>query len=299
MVAWSLSRIVRKISGQESRTYAIQMAYQSILFYKPYNVLCQFTNPDQLDCQTLKDFIAIPEIYSVGRLDRDSEGLLLLTNHGPLKHRLTDPKFQHPRTYWVQVERIPDEAALEQLRRGVTIKGGYQTQPAQVRILDQEPPLPPREPPIRFRKSVPTAWLEMTLTEGKNRQVRRMTAAVGFPTLRLVRSALALTSSVSPETLTLQGLSPGEWRSLSPQEGTTLSQLLQTAPSRASGSSARPISDSDASSGLPSPRISPARRSGGRAGGQASGGRKSDAQKPIAKKKQGSPSRPKRKRNRP
>lgn len=215
------------------------MAYQSILFYKPYNVLCQFTNPEQLDCQTLKDFITIPEIYSVGRLDRDSEGLLLLTNHGLLKHRLTDPKFQHPRTYWVQVERIPDEAALEQLRQGVTIKGGYQTQPAQVRLLEQEPLLPPREPPIRFRKSVPTAWLEITLTEGKNRQVRRMTAAVGFPTLRLVRSALALTSAPAPESLTLQGLSPGAWRSLSPQEAALFSKLMQ-APSMRSRST-RPM----------------------------------------------------------
>lgn len=203
----------------------------SILFYKPYDVLCQFTNPDGLPCQTLKDFIDLPEIYSVGRLDRDSEGLLLLTSDGALKHRLTDPKFQHPRTYWVQVERVPDDAALEQLRRGVTIKGGYRTRPAQVNLLREEPALPPREPPIRFRKNVPTAWLELTLTEGKNRQVRRMTAVVGFPTLRLVRSAIALqplqpmrstnrsrTKKSGLEVLTLQGLAPGEWRSLSTEE---------------------------------------------------------------------------------
>ncbi|NEP43420.1 MAG: pseudouridine synthase [Okeania sp. SIO2H7] len=187
--------------------------YKYILFYKPYNVLCQFTDSDENATQrgTLKDYIPIPKVYPVGRLDLDSEGLLLLTNDGQLKHRLADPKFAHPRTYWVQVDRIPDEKALNQLREGVKIKN-YCTRPAKVQLLpaEVELSLPPRDPPIRFRKNVPTAWLEMTLTEGRNRQVRRMTAAVGFPTLRLVRVAIA--------NLRLEGLSPGEWRELTERE---------------------------------------------------------------------------------
>lgn len=159
--------------------------------------------------QTLKDYIPVPGVYPVGRLDRDSEGLMLLTSNGKLQHQLSDPRFQHPRTYWVQVERIPDEAALSQLRQGVTIQD-YRTRPAKVTCLATDPPLPPRNPPIRFRKAVPTAWLEITLTEGRNRQVRRMTAAVGFPTLRLVRVAIA--------DLRWEGLEPGQWRDLTTAE---------------------------------------------------------------------------------
>jgi 23S rRNA pseudouridine2457 synthase len=182
-----------------------------LLFYKPYDVLTQFSNPSGLEPQgaTLKDYISIAGVYPVGRLDRDSEGLLLLTNDGRLQHRLSDPKFQHPRTYWVQVEKIPDDQALEQLRQGVNIQD-YWTRPALVRRLDGEPDLPPRHPPIRFRKTIPTAWLEITLTEGRNRQVRRMTAAVGFPTLRLVRVAIG--------GLRLDGLAPGQWREVTPEE---------------------------------------------------------------------------------
>jgi 23S rRNA pseudouridine2457 synthase len=184
----------------------IQKRY--ILFYKPYDVLCQFTDP-QSNRKTLKDYIPIPSVYAVGRLDRDSEGLLLLTNDGQVQHRLSHPRFHHPRTYWVQVERIPDQQALQQLQQGIQLKD-YRTRSAQVKLLASEPVLPPRHPPIRFRKTVPTAWLEMTLTEGRNRQVRRMTAAVGFPTLRLVRVAIAH--------LQLQELEPGQWRDLTPEE---------------------------------------------------------------------------------
>lgn len=186
------------------------MPYRYIVFYKPYDVLTQFTdNLGETKRRTLKDYIPIPDVYAVGRLDRDSEGLLLLTDDGPLQHRLSDPKFAHPRTYWVQVERIPDASAIASLQTGVTIQD-YRTRSAKVQLLLSEPLLPPREPPIRFRKNIPTAWLEMTLTEGRNRQVRRMTAAVGFPTLRLVRSAIGH--------LQLAGLKPGEWRELAIEE---------------------------------------------------------------------------------
>ncbi|PSB04398.1 pseudouridine synthase [Merismopedia glauca] len=189
--------------------------HRHILFYKPYGVLSQFT-PNQNDSQqeTLKNYISIPDVYAVGRLDADSEGLLLLTSDGKLQHRLSDPKFGHWRTYWVQVERIPDEPALEQLRRGVTIQK-YRTLPTKVQLLAAETDLPPRTPPIRYRKNVPTSWLEMSLIEGKNRQVRRMTAAVGFPTLRLVRVAIG--------NLKLESLQPGEWREVSDRE---LKQLM-------------------------------------------------------------------------
>ena len=180
-----------------------------ILFHKPYGVLSQFTDDSPSPRPTLKEYIDIPEVYSVGRLDFDSEGLLLLTNDGQLKHRLIDPQFEHSRTYWVQVERIPTEEALQQLRDGVTIQG-YRTKPAIAKLLDTEPDLPEREPPIRFRASIPTAWLELKLTEGKNRQVRKMTAAVGFPTLRLVRVAIAH--------LSLADLPVGQWRNLTQSE---------------------------------------------------------------------------------
>ncbi|NER00119.1 MAG: pseudouridine synthase [Cyanothece sp. SIO2G6] len=199
------------------------MEMRYLLFYKPYDVLTQFTDGDGLSHQatskasasshmqrrTLKDFIAVAGVYPVGRLDRDSEGLLLLTDDGKLQHRLTDPKFHHPKTYWVQVERIPTVTELEPLQRGVMIQR-RRTQPAIATLLFPAPDLPPRDPPIRYRKTVPTAWLEIILTEGRNRQVRRMTAAIGFPTLRLVRVAIG--------DLTLKGLAPGEWRELTPDE---------------------------------------------------------------------------------
>ena len=191
---------------------------QYILFNKPYGVLCQFTdNSSEQKRPLLKDYISIPKVYPVGRLDLDSEGLLLLTNNGQLQHRLANPKFFHPRTYCVQVERIPDESALDKLRRGVTIKN-YRTRPAKVHLLSIKPNFPPRIPPIRDRKNVLTCWLEITLTEGRNRQVRRMTAAVGFPTLRLVRISMGTNS----EKIDLTGLEPGQWRKLTPQEINTL-----------------------------------------------------------------------------
>jgi 23S rRNA pseudouridine2457 synthase len=176
-----------------------------IAFNKPYDVLSQFSG----ERASLADYITVKGVYPVGRLDRDSEGLLLLTNDGDFQHRLSDPKFHHPRTYWVQVERVPDERALERLVKGVMIEG-QRTRPAKVRLLNDAPALPPRNPPVRFRKNVPTAWLELTLTEGRNRQVRKMTAAVGFPTLRLVRVAVG--------EVRLEGLAPGEWRELTADE---------------------------------------------------------------------------------
>ena len=169
-----------------------------LIFFKPYDVLTQFT--DEGGRSTLKDFIKVPNVYPVGRLDRDSEGLLLLTDDGPLAHRLTDPRYEHPKSYLAQVEGIPDDPALESLCRGVLLKDGM-TRPAEVSLLDAEPLLPPRPVPIRFRKNVPTSWLRIVLREGRNRQVRRMTAAVGFPTLRLVRVAIG--------TIELGGLAPG------------------------------------------------------------------------------------------
>jgi 23S rRNA pseudouridine2457 synthase len=190
--------------------------HKYIIFYKPYGVLCQFTR-DTPERQTLQDYIDVPDVYPVGRLDWDSEGLVLLTNHGQLQHRLSDPKFGHERTYWVQVERIPTEEALSRLRDGIEIQN-YRTKRACIRLLPSEPALPERNPPIRFRKNIPTAWLEMTLTEGKNRQVRRMTAAVGFPTLRLVRTQIA--------DLTLDKLHLGEWRHLTSEETHLLHNIV-------------------------------------------------------------------------
>ena len=200
--------------------------FRYLLFYKPYGVLCQFTDSSNgTDLRpTLKDYIPIPDVYSVGRLDRDSEGLLLLTDNGRLQHRLSHRQFAHPRTYWVQVEGIPAQIALDSLRDGVKIKD-YCTRPAKVRKLPTEPNLPPRDPPIRFRKTVPTCWLEIALTEGRNRQVRRMTAAVGFPTLRLVRVAIGIKTKGGIEQLCLEGLPPGKWREVTTVERKVLEQL--------------------------------------------------------------------------
>ncbi len=178
---------------------------RTLRLWKPYGVLTKFTDAEGRP--TLADYVDVPDVYAAGRLDLDSEGLLLLTNNNRLNTRLTEPRYAHPRTYWAQVEHIPTETALEQLRRGVVLKDGL-TRPARAHLLDGEPqvngvPLPPRSVPIRERKSIPTVWLELTLTEGRNRQVRRMTAAVGYPTLRLVRCAIG--------DITLEGLTLGAW----------------------------------------------------------------------------------------
>jgi 23S rRNA pseudouridine2457 synthase len=187
-----------------------------IIFNKPYGVPSQFSDPAGEFGLTLRDYVPVPEVYPVGRLDRDSEGLLLLTDDGGLQHQLTDPRFAHPKTYLVQVEGAPEDSALESLRRGVVIQG-RRTLPAEARLLTEEPKLWPRNPPIRFRKSVPTAWLEIILREGRNRQIRRMSAAVGLPTLRLVRWALG--------PLTVAGLAPGEWRELDARDSLALRQM--------------------------------------------------------------------------
>lgn len=191
--------------------------FRYFTLYKPYGVLNQFS--DSSGRKTLADFCKLPrDVYPVGRLDFDTEGLVLLTNDGRLKNILLDPKNKHPRTYLVQVENVPNNEALEKLCSGVLLKD-YRTLPAEAELLESPPHIPPRDVPIRFRKNIPTAWLKITLHEGKNRQIRRMTAAVGYPTLRLVRI------SIGP--LTLEKMQPGEMHEMSESESVILKKLLE------------------------------------------------------------------------
>lgn len=183
------------------------MPVHTIAFNKPYGVLPCFT--DQKGRPTLAGYVAVPGVYAAGRLDQDSEGLMILTSDGGVAHRITDPRHKLPKVYLAQVERIPDARAIAHLCKGVPL-GEKSTRPAEVRLLAEEPALPERPVPIRFRKNVPTAWLELTIHEGMNRQVRRMTAAVGHPTLRLMRIAIG--------PVCLGDLKPGEWRELTNDE---------------------------------------------------------------------------------
>ncbi len=184
--------------------FSLEQRVTTILFNKPFNVLSQFTDSGSQGSprQTLSDFIDLPGVYAAGRLDRDSEGLLILTDDGRLQARIANPRHKLAKTYWAQVEGIPDDRALQALRDGVVLKDGL-TRPAKVQRMDEPMGLWPRNPPVRFRKSVSDCWIALTIREGKNRQVRRMTAAVGHPTLRLIRFAVG--------DWTLEGLAPGQW----------------------------------------------------------------------------------------
>ncbi|MBE7555320.1 MAG: pseudouridine synthase [Anaerolineales bacterium] len=211
-------------SRQGRRTYPAQPrrspsppagGHRTLIFCKPYKVLSSFTDPE--GHVTLSDYIDVPGVYAAGRLDYDSEGLLLLTSDGWLAHRITQPKYKLKKTYLVQVENIPTEAALNQLRQGVVVQG-ERTRPAEVELLAAEPDIFPRSEPIRYRPTIPTTWLKIGLREGRKRQIRRMTAAVGHPTLRLIRTAIG--------PITLGQLIPGQWRDLTPAELKTLKQSL-------------------------------------------------------------------------
>ncbi|HAS6219707.1 TPA: pseudouridine synthase [Vibrio vulnificus] len=194
---------VKRKNNEQSKKSLSLAERKIIIFNKPYDTLSQFTDGEGR--KTLADFIPVKEVYAAGRLDRDSEGLMVLTNDGILQAKLTQPKSKSPKTYWVQVEGAPTEAQLEPLRRGVELKDGL-TLPAQVEII-QDLQLWERNPPVRFRAAIPTTWLAITIIEGRNRQVRRMTAHIGFPTLRLVRYSMG--------GMTLQDLQPGEWKEIS------------------------------------------------------------------------------------
>ena len=203
-------------------------ACRYLVLNKPYGVLCSFTDPEHERGEgerrpTLADYVDVPGVYAAGRLDFDSEGLVLLTGDGWLIHRLGHPRYQHPKTYLVQVERVPDASALASLRKGVVVKG-RRTARAEVQLLPEKPVLPPRAKPIRYRKNVPTAWLRLVLTEGRKRQVRHMTAAVGHPTLRLVRVGIG--------PVELGDLEPGKWRELTAAELDALRAILRPRPQR-------------------------------------------------------------------
>ena len=183
--------------------FEVQRVSRIVFLNKPYGVLSQFTPEGKW--RALDEFIPLKGVYVAGRLDADSEGLLILTDDGKLQAQIADPKHKLEKTYWAQVEGIPDEAALDRLRAGIAL-ADFTAQPAQVRRVDEPAGLWPRDPPIRFRAAIPTSWLEIRIAEGKNRQVRRMTAAIGYPTLRLIRAAIGA--------VTLDGLVPGAWRQI-------------------------------------------------------------------------------------
>jgi 23S rRNA pseudouridine2457 synthase len=203
----------------------------TLLFHKPYGVLSQFSREPGSQWGCLADHIPVPDVYAAGRLDADSEGLLLLTANGRLQQRLTDPAWGHWRRYWVQVEGEPQADQLRALEQGLLIQG-QRTLPARAIALD-DPGLPERDPPIRVRRRIPTSWLQIELREGRNRQVRRMTAAVGLPTLRLLRVAIDLMDGEAP--LTLEGLAPGCWREANASEQERLQALLRQPKPRAQG----------------------------------------------------------------
>jgi 23S rRNA pseudouridine2457 synthase len=202
----------------------------TLLLNKPYGVLSQFTPEEGSRWRCLNDFVDVPQVYAAGRLDADSEGLLILTSNGRLQQRLTDPRFGHWRSYWAQVEGTPNTNQLQQLCDGVVVQG-RRTLPAEARWLQgqDQPQLPERTPPIRFRAAIPTSWLQLSLTEGRNRQVRRMTAAVGLPTLRLVRCCIDLMDNGPP--LDLTGLHPGSWRAVTAAEQERLNRLISSSSS--------------------------------------------------------------------
>jgi len=225
-----------------------------VVFNKPYGVLSQFTPEGRW--QGLKDYLDIPGVYTAGRLDGDSEGLLLLTDDGALQARIADPRYKLEKTYWVQVEGEPTEEALAALRRGVQLKDGL-TRPAQARLMEEPPGLWPRTPPVRFRAAIPTRWIELKIREGKNRQVRRMTASVGYPTLRLIRAAIG--------SITLEGLAPGAWRlmqggfaDLAPEEAAGRGSATRNAPGRSSPPHG--VQDEKSPAARPDPGLRPRRR---------------------------------------
>jgi len=202
----------------DGRPVSLDHFCRYIAFHKPYRVLSSFTDPEGR--ATVGDYVSVPDVYAAGRLDYDSEGLLFLTNDNWLLHRLTHPRYDHPKTYLAQVEGIPDDQALAQIARGVMVKG-HRTKPAEVELLTgpQEPQVPPRSVPIRYRANIPTAWLRIVLREGRKRQIRHMTAAVGYPTLRLIRTAIG--------PIRLNDLASGEWRDLTKQELDALARMLR------------------------------------------------------------------------
>ena len=202
----------------------------TLLLNKPFGVLSQFTPEEGSRWRCLSDFVDVPEVYAAGRLDADSEGLLILTSNGRLQQHLTDPRFGHWRSYWAQVEGTPNTDQLQQLRDGVVVQG-RRTLPAKAQWLQgqEQPHLPNRTPPIRYRAAIPTSWLQLSLTEGRNRQVRRMTAAVGLPTLRLVRCCIDLMDNGPP--LDLAGLQPGTWRAVTAAEQERLNRLISSSSS--------------------------------------------------------------------